>query len=90
MKTLCILLGVATILFGAYIWLNTPISTIPDYANPVPTLLYRSASIGCVIGGFFWFVLARILENQDQIKKALNIKDSDKPETPSILRGKVF
>ncbi|MCM1141784.1 MAG: hypothetical protein NC453_24705 [Muribaculum sp.] len=71
MKLLCKILGCATILLGLYVWLQTPIAV--DGATQPPTFSYTATAIGCIIGGFFWFVLGRIIENQESIMEHFNI-----------------
>ena len=89
MKVFCIFIGVFTILFGAWIWLNTPAYNIPEYEQAVPKILYHVATLASFIGGVFWFVLAKILDNQEDIKKKLGISNEE-PRTKSPFGGKVF
>lgn len=89
MKALCIFIGVFTILFGAWIWLNTPTYSIPEYEQAVPKILYNIATVASLIGGVFWFVLAKILDNQEDIKKKLGIS-KEESHTKSPFGGKVF
>ena len=73
MKLLCKLLGCATILLGLYTWMNIPIMLTPDGVEHPAPFYYTATAIGCVIGGIFWFAIAKILENQELIMEHFNI-----------------
>ena len=89
MNVLCKLIGAFTILLGVWIWLNTLEYYHPEYEQTVIKTLYNVATVASLIGGVFWFVLAKILDNQEEIKKKLGIQDKES-HANSPFKGKVF
>lgn len=87
MRTLCNFLGFALFVVGFWIWVETPSYSIErDLLYPIA--FYRIATISSFLGGIFWFALATILGNQEEIKKKLGITEDKQTDPP--FNGKVF
>ena len=53
MKAICKFLGYATLLFGLFVWLSTPVYPVYEPESHAVSMVYSIAAGGCFVGGFF-------------------------------------
>lgn len=89
MVIFCRVLGIFTFLMGALTWMLKPIleadedgSLTLGFMNQTLSMLspfYILIAIAFVIGGFFWFAIAKVISNQESIlyysKQAAKMND---------------